>query len=133
MTNLGEYCFSAISWREQVTFWWVDDVCLVLDQHADLDFHRLAHWNNSTRVDMPTRIHYSDSEPASLCSYSLMLVLNFTVFDLTWRALNPRSTTTRGEHANYYTTDVATNMSCNTCVLRIFLFQSCTSKTNTCT
>jgi hypothetical protein len=31
MTN-----FSAISWREQVTFQWDDndDVCFVLDQHA---------------------------------------------------------------------------------------------------
>jgi hypothetical protein len=28
--------FSAISWREQVTFWWDDDfnVCFVLDQHG---------------------------------------------------------------------------------------------------
>ena len=31
--------FSAISWWEQVTIWWNDDdVCFVLDQHADLDF-----------------------------------------------------------------------------------------------
>ena len=26
--------FSAISWREKVTFWWDDDVCSVLDLHA---------------------------------------------------------------------------------------------------
>jgi hypothetical protein len=27
--------FSAISWQEQVTFWWDDDdVCFVLDQQA---------------------------------------------------------------------------------------------------
>ena len=40
--------FSAISWREQVTFWWDDDddnddddddddVSFVLDQHTELD------------------------------------------------------------------------------------------------
>ena len=32
--------FSAISWREQVTFWWDDDdVHFVLDQHGELDFY----------------------------------------------------------------------------------------------
>ena len=32
--------FSAISWREQVNFQWGDDdVCFVLDQHAELDFY----------------------------------------------------------------------------------------------
>jgi hypothetical protein len=29
---------SAISWREQVNFQW-DDVCFVLDQHAEFDFY----------------------------------------------------------------------------------------------
>ena len=32
--------FSAISWQEQVNFQWHDDeVCFVLDQHAELDFY----------------------------------------------------------------------------------------------
>jgi len=32
--------FSAISWPEQVNFQWDDDeVCSVLDQHAELDFY----------------------------------------------------------------------------------------------
>jgi hypothetical protein len=45
--------FSAISWREQVNFQWDDDeVRFVLDQHAELVFIVLAHWNNSPRVDM---------------------------------------------------------------------------------
>jgi hypothetical protein len=31
--------FKILSWRERVTFWWDDDdVCFVLDQHAELDF-----------------------------------------------------------------------------------------------
>ena len=31
---------SAILWREQVNFQWDDDeVCFVLDQHAELDFY----------------------------------------------------------------------------------------------
>ena len=32
--------FSAISWREEVNFQWDDDeVCFVLDQHAELDYY----------------------------------------------------------------------------------------------
>ena len=32
--------FSVISMQEQVRFWWDDnDVCFVLDQHAELDFN----------------------------------------------------------------------------------------------
>jgi hypothetical protein len=38
---------------EQVNFQRDDDeVRFVLDQHAELDFIVLAHWNNSLRVDM---------------------------------------------------------------------------------
>ena len=34
------FFFLAISWREQVNFHWDDDeVCFILDQHAELDFH----------------------------------------------------------------------------------------------
>ena len=35
----------------------------------------LVHWKNSPRVDMslPLGTHYCDSEPTSLCSFSLML------------------------------------------------------------
>jgi hypothetical protein len=44
--------FSAISWQEQVTFWWDydDDVRFVLDQHADLDFYS-ASWLEQQPVD----------------------------------------------------------------------------------
>jgi hypothetical protein len=32
--------FSAIPWRKQVNFQWDDDeVCFLLDQHAELDFY----------------------------------------------------------------------------------------------
>ena len=32
--------FSAISWQEQVALWWSDDdICFVLEQHAELDFY----------------------------------------------------------------------------------------------
>jgi len=43
--------FSAVSWQEQLTFQW-DKVCFVLEQHTLLDFIVLAHWNNSSWVDM---------------------------------------------------------------------------------
>jgi len=42
----------AISWQEQVNFQCDDgEVGFVLDQHAELDFIVLAHWNNSPQVD----------------------------------------------------------------------------------
>ena len=53
----------AILWREQVNFQWDDD-----DDDNDDD------WNNSPHIDMsPPRIYYPDSEPSSICSFSLML------------------------------------------------------------
>jgi hypothetical protein len=46
--------FSALSWREQVTFQWNDDdVHFVLDQHAyNWIFIVLADWNNSQLVEI---------------------------------------------------------------------------------
>jgi hypothetical protein len=39
--------------REQVNFQWEHvQVHFVLNQHAELDFIVLAHWNNNLRVDM---------------------------------------------------------------------------------
>ena len=34
--------FSALSWREEVTFWWVNDLYLVLEQH-ELDIHSASY------------------------------------------------------------------------------------------
>ena len=31
--------FSAISWQEQVAFWWEDVHIFILDQHGELDFY----------------------------------------------------------------------------------------------
>ena len=60
----------------------------------------------------PNQTHYPDSEPTSLCSFSLMLRVqrrsknvNFTVFGLTRSGLEPTIYLTRGEHTNHYTTD----------------------------
>ena len=67
--------FSAISWREQVNFQWDDDeVRFVLDKHAELDFYSasLLKQQSAGRHVAPRR-HYPDSEPTSLCSFSLML------------------------------------------------------------
>jgi hypothetical protein len=45
--------FSAISWLEQVNFAWnEDEIHFVVDQHAQLDFIVLFHWNNSPWLDM---------------------------------------------------------------------------------
>ena len=54
-----------------------DDPCLVLDQHAELAFQCASTRSNGLQEDMSPhsdcRKHYSDSEPTSLCSCSLML------------------------------------------------------------
>ena len=53
-----------------------DGVRFVQSQHTQLDFYRTSSLlNNSQWVDMSlhSHIYNSDSEPTSLCSYSLML------------------------------------------------------------
>jgi hypothetical protein len=41
------------SYIEQINYQWDDDeVRFVLDQHAELDFIVLAHWNNNSRIDI---------------------------------------------------------------------------------
>ena len=61
---------SAISWRRDVQ--WHDDVGFVLDQDAEKDCIVLAHWNNSSRVDMSLHsLHDITSEQTR--SYSLIL------------------------------------------------------------
>jgi hypothetical protein len=63
--------FFNISWREQVNFQWDDDeVRFALDQQAELDS---ASSLKQQSADRPTQRNYADSEPTSLCSFSLML------------------------------------------------------------
>ena len=53
-----------------------NDVHFVLDQHADLDINSASSLTQQSvvrHVGRSTRTHYSDSEPTSLCSYSLKL------------------------------------------------------------
>ena len=60
-----------------------NDVCFVIDQHAQLDFcsaSSLKRVHRYTCCCTPT--HYPDSEPTSLCSYSLMLLLNGEVANI---------------------------------------------------
>ena len=59
-----------------------------------------------------TRTHYSDSEPSSLCSFSLILrsqrrsnKYQFYILCLTKPQFVPTIYRTRGEHANHYATD----------------------------
>jgi hypothetical protein len=63
---LHQLCnYSSISWREQVNFQWDnDDVRFDLNQHAELDFIVLAHWNTLGHIILIPR------QPVS---YSLML------------------------------------------------------------
>jgi hypothetical protein len=52
-----------------------DEVRFVLDQHAELDFYSASSLKQqfAGKHATPLGTHYSDSEPTSLCSYSLML------------------------------------------------------------
>jgi hypothetical protein len=63
----------------------------------------------------PLLTHYSDSEPTSLCSYSLLLCayqknskyqFYMLLFGLTWPGLEPMMYCTRGEYAINYNNDV---------------------------
>ena len=60
----------------------------------------------------PTRTHYSDSEPTSLCSFSLMLRASWRsnkyILHSLWFGSIYR---TRGEHANHYATDAVARRS----------------------
>jgi len=92
--------FSAISWREQVNFQWDDDeVCSVLDQHAQLDFYMVSSLKQQSMS--PNSDTLSWCQPTSLFSFSLMLCAwrrsNKYQFYRLWllpdRGSNPRSTT----------------------------------------
>jgi hypothetical protein len=69
--------FLTISWREWVTF----NEMMMMSAFYKTNtlnwiFIKLAHRNNSSRVDMScrsTQTHYADFEPTSLCSCSLKL------------------------------------------------------------
>ena len=67
--------FSAISWREQVTFQRDDDgVRYVLD-HSGVGYLQSYSLKQQSagRHCHSTLTRYPDSEPTSICSYSLML------------------------------------------------------------
>jgi hypothetical protein len=85
----------------------------------------LAHWNNSLLIH-PTRIHYPDSEPTSLCSFSLMLGdatnTNFIVFSLIRLGLDAIIYNTGGEHANHYTTNYQCSLSNNEKYFNIYIY-----------
>jgi spore coat polysaccharide biosynthesis protein SpsF (cytidylyltransferase family) len=61
---------------DENTFQWDDDdVRFGLDQHAELDFYSASSLKQqSADRHVAPFTHYSDSEPTSLCSYSLMLL-----------------------------------------------------------
>ena len=67
----------------------------------------------------PLGTHFPDSEPTSICSFSLMLHsgeatnTNYIVFGLTRSGLEPTIYRTQDEHANHYTTDAVDIFSIN--------------------
>ena len=54
----------------------------------------------------PSRTHYPDSDPTSLCPFSLIRThINFKVFGLTLSRLEPTNYRARVEYFDHYTTD----------------------------
>ena len=77
--RVSDYCLTPtqfFSYRyimARTSFWWDDDeVCFVLDQHAELDIYSASSLKQQS-AGRSTRTHYSDSEPTSLCSYFWVL------------------------------------------------------------
>ena len=107
-------CLSNIM-REQVNFHWDDDdVCFILDQHAELDFYGV----NSLKQESADRhvaplghIILIPSQPVFALSPQCCVLsreatnTNLIVFGLTRPRLEPTVYHTRGEHANHYATD----------------------------
>jgi hypothetical protein len=60
---------------EQVNFQWDDEVCFVLDQHAELDLYSANSLKQQSvgRHVAPLGHIILISKPNSLCSFSLML------------------------------------------------------------
>jgi hypothetical protein len=91
--------FSAISWREQVTFWWDDDIRYVLDQRAEFDLYSAnpLKQQSTERYFAPLlHIILIPIQPVfALVLYRCMLsdTYNFIVFVLLDFGSNPRSTT----------------------------------------
>jgi hypothetical protein len=105
--------FSAISWQEQVTFWW-DDVCFVLNQHTSWDFDNASspkqQFNSRNNAPLRHIILILSQHVFALSSFCMLsgeaANINFTVFDLTRSRLKPTNYCTQGEHANHYTINV---------------------------
>ena len=109
--------FFSYIWREQVNFQW-DDICFVLDQHAELDFYSASSLKQQSagwHVAPLGHIILIPSRPVfALSPYCCVLRgeatnTNFIVFGLTPPGLESTIYRTRGEHANHYATD-AVNM-----------------------
>jgi hypothetical protein len=113
------FSYICISWWEQVNFQWNDDEVrfdLVLDQDALLDFDSasLLKQQSANRHVAPLRhIILIPSRPvfvpfllnAACLAENWATNTTFIVFGLTKLSLEPTIYSTRGEHANHYTTD----------------------------
>ena len=82
-------------------FQWDDDeVCYVLDQHAELDFYSATSQSSSRHVASLGHIILIPSQPSMLSGEAANT--NFMVVGLTRPWLEPTINRTHGEHANHY-------------------------------
>jgi hypothetical protein len=73
---LTRTCAPVIYWREQIKLWWNEGgICFILGQHIWICIHSASYWKVSLRLSFEhlSPLGRIDSEPTSLCSYSLML------------------------------------------------------------
>jgi hypothetical protein len=86
--------FSAIPWRENVNLQWDDDeVCFVLNLHAELDLYSASSLKQQSRIDMWP---HSDTLFWFRANQCLLFLFN-------------AAKKQQDEHANHYTTDAVTS------------------------
>ena len=100
--------------------WWDDDICFVLDQHAQLDLYSASSLKqqSANRHVAPLKTHYPDLKPTNVFLFLLNATwfsgeatnTNLIVFCLTWQGLEYKIYSTQFEHVNHYTTEVVFDM-----------------------
>jgi hypothetical protein len=115
LLNTNSAIFSAISWWEQVNYQCDDDdVCFVLDQHAELVFYSASSLKQPSagrHVAILGHIILIPSQPVFALSPKCCVLsreetnTNLKVFGFTRSGLEPTIYRTRGVHANHYATD----------------------------
>ena len=109
--------FSAISWREQVTFQWDNDVfrSVLGRQTREVDFKSVSSLKQQSTGRLVVPLGHSILIPSQLFFKCRTRSAepentNFIVFGLTRAGIEPTTYRTWGEYTNHYTTDMVSFM-----------------------